>query len=381
MKKLVSLTLALMLALTTLASLSPAAAENAETEPVTFVNKGGVLSMLNLSEEGMADLFSACRLINGQLAREGYQQTIIDEGTVDMNPFTAANVQIVYDLVYFDTLDAMLMALNVGDINFINLYSTTADYLCANDDRLIQLLRYQGLKDTESVFVKRMFEGILSNDFAFMMLEGNEALRDAFNAAIADVRADGTLTRLAVDHIDAAIAGKDIAPVEMPKTDGAETVRVAITGALPPMDYIASDGTPAGFNTALLAEISQRTGKNIELVQVDSMGRAAALSSGVVDAVFWTRTNAVSNRIATMTRQEKDANIPEFMDGLTEEEREIVTQANTVFDFAGYGAIDMPEGTIITDAYYSDYITPVMLKTAVDANKAIFAAAAADEAP
>ncbi len=53
MKKLISLTLALMLALTALASLSPAAAENAETEPVTFVNKGGALSMLNLSEEGM----------------------------------------------------------------------------------------------------------------------------------------------------------------------------------------------------------------------------------------------------------------------------------------------------------------------------------------
>ena len=68
------------------------------------------------------------------------------------------------------------------------------------------------------------------------------------------------------------------------------------------------------------------------------------------------------------------------MDGLTEEEREIVIQANAVFDFAGYGAIDMPEGTIITDAYYSDYFTPVLLKSAVDANKAIFGAVA-DEAP
>ena len=40
----------------------------------------------------------------------------------------------------------------------------------------------------------------------------------------------------------------------------------------------------------------------------------------------------------------------------------------------------MPEGTIITDAYYSDYFTPVLLKSAVDANKAIFGAVA-DEAP
>ena len=82
-----------------------------------------------------------------------------------------------------------------------------------------------------------------------------------------------------------------------------------------------------------------------------------------------------------MTRQERDANILELIDSFTEEEREIFIQVRAAFDFAEYGAIDMPEGTIITDAYYSDYITPVMLKTAVDANKAIFAAAAADEAP
>lgn len=80
MKKLFSLTLALMLALTALVSLSPAVAANAETEQVPYVNKGGVLSMLNLSEEEMAKLFFARRLINGQLAREGYQQTIVDGG-------------------------------------------------------------------------------------------------------------------------------------------------------------------------------------------------------------------------------------------------------------------------------------------------------------
>ena len=69
--------------------------------------------------------------------------------------------------------------------------------------------------------------------------------------------------------------------------EGAETVRVAVTGSLPPMDYIAADGTPAGFNTALPAEIGNRIGKNIELVQVDSVDRAATLASGTVDAVLY----------------------------------------------------------------------------------------------
>ena len=102
------------------------------------------------------------------------------------------------------------------------------------------------MEDTESVFVKRMFNDVLSNDFAFMMLEGNEALRDAFSAAIADIRADGTLTRLVADHIDAAITGKNIAPVEMPKIDGAETVRVAITDA-----YYSDYFTPVLLKSAV----------------------------------------------------------------------------------------------------------------------------------
>lgn len=71
MKKLIALLLTLTL--TALVSLTPATAENAETEPVTIVLRRGALSMLNLSEEGMKNLFSARTLINAQLAREGYQ--------------------------------------------------------------------------------------------------------------------------------------------------------------------------------------------------------------------------------------------------------------------------------------------------------------------
>lgn len=352
MKKLIVLILILTLML-------PLAAAAENTETVTVVVRGGVLSMLNISEEEMAKLFSARQLINGQLAREGYQQTVVDGGEIEKNPLLAAKIQYVFEPVYFDTLDAMVMALKAGDIEWINIYSTTAAYLCANDDQLIQTQIYQGLEDTESAFVMRAFDGFMSNDFSFMMLEGNEVLRDEFSAAIADIKADGTLDRLAADHLDAAIAGKDIAPVEMPKIDGAETVRVAITGSLPPMDYIAPDGTPAGFNTALLAEISNRIGRNIELVQVDSIGRAAALASGIVDTVFWTRTSARANKLAAMTQQERDALFLESIADFTEEEREIVTQADALYNFAGYGTMDMPDGTIITEAYYSDHFSPV----------------------
>ena len=60
-----------------------------------------------------------------------------------------------------------------------------------------------------------------------------------------------------------------------------------MTGDLPPLDFVNTDGTPAGFNTALLAEIAKRLGKNIAVVQIDSGARAAALSSEQIDVIFW----------------------------------------------------------------------------------------------
>ena len=50
---------------------------------------------------------------------------------------------------------------------------------------------------------------------------------------------------------------------------------------------VAADGTPVGFNTAVLAELGRRIGLNIELVNIESGARTSALMSGRVDAVFW----------------------------------------------------------------------------------------------
>ena len=63
-----------------------------------------------------------------------------------------------------------------------------------------------------------------------------------------------------------------------------------MTGDLPPLDLILPDGTPAGFNTAFLAELSKRMDVTFELVNISSNARALALSSGEVDALFWTRS-------------------------------------------------------------------------------------------
>ena len=124
------------------------------------------------------------------------------------------------------------------------------------------------------------------------------------------------------------------------------------------------------FSTAVLAEIANRLGKNIEIVVVDSVGRAAALASGVVDAVFWTRTNEMSNRMNT---EDEDARKERKESGkaqMSDEELEVLDQIEEEIDFGSYGSQDMPEGTIITDSYYSDQIVPVALQTTIDRIKA-----------
>ena len=100
------------------------------------------------------------------------------------------------------------------------------------------------------------------------------------------MKSDGTLDNLIKTYITDAKVGK-IAKVEIPKFDGAQTIKVGVTGDLPPLDLVLEDGSPAGFNKAILAEIAKRLNKNIEIVHIDSGARAAALASNQIDVIFW----------------------------------------------------------------------------------------------
>ena len=110
-------------------------------------------------------------------------------------------------------------------------------------------------------------------------------LKKEFDDAILKITLDGTLARLTKTYIIDENA--EPPAVDMPHFDGAQTIKVAVTGDLPPLDYVTADGKPAGFNTALLSAISKIVGKNFELVQVAGGARTAALSSKQVDVIFW----------------------------------------------------------------------------------------------
>ena len=340
MKKLISLTLALVLALAALAV--PAMAQG---------KKVGVLTYLNATEEQTVPYLSILRTIGRYYAEKATGVSAQDDMFSD------------FDIVFYDTLDAMLMGLNAGEIDSMITHLMTARYLCSENPELCLPPYLQEMTDDEinEYFVNE--SAFAHDDFAFMLLEGNEALCEEFNAAIESIKNDdeGTLDQLVWDQIITPISSGLIIPVEMPVFEGEDKIWVAITGALPPMDYIAPDGSAAGFNTALLAEIAERLHKNIELVVVDSIGRAAALASGTVDVVFWTRTKSALEAVSEegMLMDALDAEMAEGKSTLSD-------QIEALLSYDEGLNLDRPEGTIVTMPYYSAAIVPVITRASLE---------------
>ena len=191
--------------------------------------------------------------------------------------FAPANGELEVSVKFYDSLTSMQMALNAGDIHQMVLPEAVAGYV----------LNVNAQAEAALVLPA---EGM---GLAFGFRGEDSQLRDQFNEALAAMRQDWTLPT--VEGVYTASAGKsDPEPVKFSVFPGARTIKAAVTGDLPPIDYIAPDGTPAGFNTAILAEIGRRLKVNVELAEVDAGARTAALASGRVDVVFWYEVNAAS---------------------------------------------------------------------------------------
>jgi len=210
--------------------------------------------------------------------------------------------------LFFDNLNAMIAGLKSGQVDEISIYQTVALYLNSRNSNVQW----------------EISEPIVSDMFCCAMREKDTALREEFNGAILTISQDGTLAKLVKNYLDESTHGKNPQVVEMPTFYNEPTIKIGVTGDLPLLDYIRPDGQPAGFNTAVLAEISRHIKKNFVLVQIDSGARAAALSSGHVDAIFW----AVSPK-------SPEDKLPQNF--------------------------DTPEGMILTMPYFSDDIVHVKL--------------------
>ncbi len=324
-------------------------------------NVVGVLSYLNYSEKQLSSIYEGSSPAIKILEEKGYFKSaggnkIGEQGTVS-------------DVRFYDTLDSLLLALKSNEISCIaGLPQTTAKYLCAKDNMLEVTATFDFSKTREkSSFADAAFNR-LADGFTFMMMEGNKSLCDEFNKIISEMQADGSMKRLIDEQILAITNGHEIKVNNPEYKKDRGTIKVAVTGSLPPMDYVAADGSFAGFNTALLAEIGKRLDKNISMVQVSSVGRATALASGVVDVVFWTRSTAPSP-VAAVGKSEFLNRRKGSNEKFTPEEiaaMNALTEAITGDKSGDARNItlhrDMPENTIITIPYFTDMPVRVQLK-------------------
>ena len=211
------------------------------------------------------------------------------------------------ETVEYNNLSTALMDLESGKIQAIGLEACIAKYIAAHNENIIA-----------------EFTSSDRTNFSMMTMDTNTEVYDILNNAIKAMKEDGTLDSLIANELEAYI-NSDPTPKALPHFDGAKTIKIGVTGDMPPMDFVAANGEAAGFNIALLTEIANRAQVNIELVQIETGSRPMALSSGKVDAVFWTKSITCTECNGTWNEEIK--------------------------------------GTLVTESYFSDNIASVKLKS------------------
>ncbi len=241
MKKMLSLILALVIALSL--CLPACAGDAANTDAVRKYGDIGRLSKLNITEDELNDVLRDI-MVNSICNR----------------------------YVFFDTMTDMLMALQRGDIVVLETDQNTVRYIASRNEGIVVRPPY-----------------LNPNNLLFSMLLRAEdtELRDQISAIIAEMKKDGAMEEMRQRYIEDVITGDDPGAVALEAFPDAKTIKVAVTGDRPPMDYVSVGGEPIGFNTALIAEVAKRLGVNIEFVNVSCAARGIALATGVCDIVFW----------------------------------------------------------------------------------------------
>ncbi|MBQ7214355.1 MAG: transporter substrate-binding domain-containing protein, partial [Synergistaceae bacterium] len=197
---------------------------------------------------------------------------------------------------FYDSLVRMQMAMNRGEINEMILPDFVADYL---------------MRVSKS-YARSCVSSSGKMGLCFGFTKDNKALADQWNNALSYLRNNWKLAELEKKYIKEFprddqydyVYGIDQRRrdqkkrqdrITFEKFPGAPTVRVAVTGDLPPADFISEEGLPAGYSVAVLSEIGKLLKVNIVTVSVSAGARTAALVSGRADVVFWYEVNKQSN--------------------------------------------------------------------------------------
>ena len=194
---------------------------------------------------------------------------------------------------FYDSLPQMQMGMGRGEIDEMILPDFVAEYMLkVNPGYAPSCISSSG----------RM-------SLCFGFLKSSRPLADKWNSALSYLRNNWTLAGLEKKYVK-EFPGSDgtydyIYGTDTPKKrrddrikferfSDAPTIRVAVTGDLPPVDFIDEEGFPAGYSVAVLAEIGRFLKVNIQPVIVSARARTAALVSERADVVFWYEVNRQS---------------------------------------------------------------------------------------
>ncbi len=204
------------------------------------------------------------------------EQNAIDAMAVHPDDFYVGIDFNSISLKFYDSLTTMLLALEKGEIDSITVPRPVGRYILENTSNF-ELKAFNWWAGKDSAYL------------SFGCLTKNAEIVKKINEALAAMKKDGTLAILEKTYIE-NYATSSLPAVNFERLDDAETITVALTGDMPPIDYVDAGGTPAGFNVAVLEELGRRLHVNIKTIQVDTGARVAALTSGRADVVFWFRS-------------------------------------------------------------------------------------------
>lgn len=176
----------------------------------------------------------------------------------------------VGEIITVPSISEALAALRSGraDCMFISLSS--AEYLCQADSSL----GYVAGNDQESTLT--------------MLTRAEDAeLTQRINAAIDTLNEQGVVEELMAKTTQELLSGNLVSIDALEELEGDETLLVGVSGDLPPLDFISTEGNPAGFNAAYMHEIAKQMGVKVEFVLVPTSTKFAALLSGRIDTFLW----------------------------------------------------------------------------------------------
>jgi len=174
------------------------------------------------------------------------------------------------DLLFFNRTADGVTALMYGKIDAMAVSQISADFY---------LKRNQNLSKVEK-------ENRIQFFVVMALRNDNEDLRDQINSAIKALVENGKLDELQDKWINNLPVDSEPSLNKIEKIKDAKTYYVGVSGDLAPLDYIAADGRAAGFNVALMSEISKLLKCNFEFVSVENQARFAALQGRKIDIIF-----------------------------------------------------------------------------------------------